>query len=331
MIEQLRDIAFKFQIDPEKTVGHAARISSVISVLNNINQSFQGFLEVEFFKNEDFVKAFEQNNKVLDSIKEDLELLIVDLKFGSFEASAVPNIISPLSLFNNEVNVWKEETYMEYKENILYGDFENPKYLQKVLERYNPDERNQIFKPLFSTVSDGRPYKLNLIKDSGKVTLKQPSKNLYELYVPKREKMDKKVSEYKNVQFFAQVRKAEDGFNLSKKNIKQVYFFEELEHETYPYKPSSIAFENSVYILNKRLDCQVSFEDDMYIIENTEFDITVFGDSREEVEYSFGFTFHSLYQNFAIEVDEKLSIEAQKLKINLLNAVKKVIYESPKI
>ena len=33
---------------------------------------------------------------------------------------------------------------------------------------------------------------------------------------------------------------------MTKKNIKQVYYFEELEHETYPYKPISITFENFI-------------------------------------------------------------------------------------
>ncbi len=137
-------------------------------------------------------------------------------------------------------------------------------------------------------------------------------------------------SEYRTVQFFAQVRKGEQGFVLAKKNIKQVYYFEELEHETYPYKPISIAFENTVYILNKRLDCQVEFEDDMYVIQNSEFDITVWGETREEAEYSVGFTFHSLYQNFALENDDKLSEEAKLLKNNLLKVVKSVINESQK-
>ena len=45
-------------------------------------------------------------------------------------------------------------------------------------------------------------------------------------------------------------------------------------------------------------------------------------------ENAFSFTFHSLYQNFAVEKDEKLSRESQLLKKNLLNIVKKVIYES---
>lgn len=330
MIDKLRDKAFRFQIDPEKTVGHAARISSVINVLTNINLSFQNFLEVEFFKNDEFVKAYDQNHKVLDSLKEDLELLIVDLKFSSFEAAAVPNIISLPSLFNDKVNAWKVETYEDYKDNILHGNFDSPHYLRKVSERYNEVERNSIFKPLFSSVSDDKPYKLNLITKSETITFKQPNKSLYGFYISKIEKPISIEPEYKTVQFYAKVKKGEKGFELAKKNIKQVYYFEELEHETYPYKPSTLAFESSIYILNKRLDCHVEFEDDMYVIQNSEFDITVWGETREEAEYSIGFTFHSLYQNFALENDDKLSEEAKLLKNNLLNIVKKVIDESQK-
>jgi hypothetical protein len=98
--------------------------------------------------------------------------------------------------------------------------------------------------------------------------------------------------------------------------------------ETYPFKPSSIVFENIAYNLNKSLNCQVGFEDDMYIIQNQEFDITVWGQTREDAENSFAFTFHSLYQNFALEDDKKLSNSTKKLKQSLLQSVKKVIYES---
>ncbi len=198
------------------------------------------------------------------------------------------------------------------------------------MNKYSESERNQIFKPLFSTVSQN--YKLNLINSNTKRVFRQPSKDLYNFYVLKSEKKDKpKASDYKTVQVYAQIRKEQDGFNFAKKNIKQVYFYEELEHETYPFKPSSIVFENIAYNLTKRLDCQVDFEDKMYVIQNIEFDITVWGKSREDAEYSFAFTFHSLYQNFATELDSKLSEEAKQLKQNLLKIVKKVIYEGQKI
>lgn len=329
MLDELRELAFKFQIDPEKTVGHAASMTSVISVLTNINESFQNFLEVEFFKNKEFVKAFNKNEKVLEILKEDLELLLVDLKFGSFEASAVPNITSKPFMFNDTLQNWKKNTFIDYKENILNGDFEDSTFLKNVINKYSENERSQIFKPLFSTISQN--YKLNLIGSNSKKVFRQPSKEFYDFYVPKTTKIkEPKSSDYKTVQFYARIRKNEDGFNLSKKNIKQVYYFEELEHETYPFKPNSIVFETTAYTLYKRLDCKVDFEDDLYVIQNTDFDITVWGQSREEVEYSFAFTFHSLYQNFGIENDSKLSEESKQLKQNLLKTVKKVIYESQK-
>lgn len=117
---------------------------------------------------------------------------------------------------------------------------------------------------------------------------------------------------------------------VTKKNITPINFLEELEYETYPYKPSSIIFENTAYNLNKRIDCKVDFEDEMYIIQNQEFDITVWGNTREDAETSFAFTFHSLYQNFAIEDDTKLSVGAKTLKQKLLKTVKKVLYEGQK-
>ena len=104
----------------------------------------------------------------------------------------------------------------------------------------------------------------------------------------------------------------------------------ELVHDPSLYRLSYIGFNAITYELNKRLDCRVEFDNELYVIQNKEFDITVWGESRQEAEYSFAFTFHSLYQNFAIEKDAKLSVEARKLKQNLLRIVKKVIDEGQK-
>ena len=54
MLDKLRDIAIRFQIDPELTVGHAAKVTTVIKVLTEMNKSFSNFLEVEFLKNDEF-------------------------------------------------------------------------------------------------------------------------------------------------------------------------------------------------------------------------------------------------------------------------------------
>jgi hypothetical protein len=93
--------------------------------------------------------------------------------------------------------------------------------------------------------------------------------------------------------------------------------------DIYPFKPDVIKFEDKIYVLNKKLACAVDFEEDNYTIRNEFLDITVWGDTREEVETAFSFSFHALYENYALEDDKKLSKEAKVLKINLLSLVRK--------
>ena len=332
MLDKLRDIAIRFQIDPDLTVGHAAKVTTVIKVLTEMNKSFSNFLEVEFMKNEDFKNIFLKNDKVLDTIKEDLELLIVDLKFSSFEAAVAPHFSeNQTSLFNNNVVEWEKDTFDTYKDLILEGNYHESNYMRKIAKRYTDEERQKIFQPLFSAFGNGKDYSLNLRDKEGKVTTKlvQPVKEKYNFYVPKTEKV-KEEQNYATVQAFLKLRKKGDSYTFNKQNVKEVYLVEELEHDTYPFKPNVVQFDTFIYILNEKLVCNVDFEDDCYFIKNELLDIRVWGDTREEVESAFAFSFHSLYENFAIEDNKKLSLESKGLKNNLLKLVKKVLHEAEK-
>ena len=85
-----------------------------------------------------------------------------------------------------------------------------------------------------------------------------------------------------------------------------------------------IQFDNLNYVLNEKLNCVVDYEDENYTIKNELLDITVWGDTREEVETAFAFSFHALYENFVKEEDVKLSSESKILKNKLLKIVKTV-------
>jgi hypothetical protein len=102
----------------------------------------------------------------------------------------------------------------------------------------------------------------------------------------------------------------------------------ELEHDTYPFKPESIKYQNFKFDLSKNLDCIVEFEDDNYIIKNEELDIIVWGATREEVEDAFNFSFYSLYINYYLEDNSKLSDEAIFLKSRLHTIIKLVTDEA---
>jgi len=102
------------------------------------------------------------------------------------------------------------------------------------------------------------------------------------------------------------------------------------KQDTYPYKPQVIKYDNHFYDLAHKLESAVSYEDGNYLIRNDEFDITVWGETREKAEEAFAFNFHSLYTNFAIEKDDKLSSQAMSLKKKLRAIVKSVLHNEVK-
>lgn len=327
MIEKLKDIAFRIHIEPLKTVEHAAKVETVIKVLSDIYQSYNNYLEIEFLKNDEFRKVYESNKKVLDTIKEELSLLVVDLNFSSFEAALAPNLIELQSpIFKNEVLEWKREAFSDYKDIIICGNYENANYLHKVAKRYDDIERTKIFKPLFSSFGDGKDYKVNVKDKNHKIlrTLVQPQKNK-EFYLPKltSEKLD--IPQYSTIQVFAKVKKQGDQFKLNQKNLKEIFYIEELAHDTYPFKPELIKFQDIIFDLNKAIVCIVEFEDDNYVIKSEELDLIVWGETRKEAEEAFNFSFYSLYRNYYLENDSNLSDEAILLKGKLKKIIKSVI------
>lgn len=330
MLEKLTKKAFRIHIEPFKTVDHAAKVETVIKVLSDITQSYNNYLEIEFFKKPDFVKAFEANKNVLETIKEELSLLIVDLQFGSFEAALAPNLTEPFSpIFKNEVLEWKQEIFEDYKEYFIEADYNDIAYVTKIAKRYTEDERARIYKPLFSSIGDRKEYQLNIKNSNRKVvrTLSQPATNK-EFFIPKvvQEKPQEPI--YSTVQVYAKVKKQGDTFDINKRTLKEILYLQELEHETYPFNPDIIRFEGKIYVLNKKLNCTVEFEDKHYIISNDELDVLVWGDTRKEAEEAFSFNFYSLYHNYYLEKDENLSAEAIELKANLKKLIKSVVDEA---
>lgn len=90
---------------------------------------------------------------------------------------------------------------------------------------------------------------------------------------------------------------------------------------TYSFEPENIKYKNLNFILNKQLVCSVEFIDDNYIIKNNELELTVWGETRKDVEDAFNFSFYSIYKNFYLEDDSNLSSEAILLKNKLKNRI----------
>jgi len=330
MNDKLRNIAFRIHIDPVKEMQESAKAETVVKVLSNIIKSYKNYLKIEFLKQDDFKKIYSSNPKTLDSLMSELELLVVDLNFGSFEAALAPNIVEDnSSLFINEVLDWKKETFDNYKDVVIMGDYDKASHLSLVSNRYNERERYDIFNPFFTSVGDGKEYNLNINNEKHQIIklIKRPEKNRVKLYSPPI--INKKViPEYGIAQVYLKIKKGDKEPNITKNNIKEILFYEELEHDTYPFNPEIIKFEDFIFLLTEHLECEVKYEEDSYLIANNKLDIIVWGETRKEVEEAFSFSFYSIYLNYYLEKNENLSKEAIELKQTIKSIIKKVINEA---
>jgi hypothetical protein len=323
MRDEILKIAMRFQIVSDLDFEGAVSISDVLKVLNNIYKSYQKFIEVEFFKNDNLKKAYQKNETYLKTIQKDLELLIVDLQYGSFETAVAPHFnTNGCELFTNDIKEWKQEKYSFYRDKIFTGNFEDINYQKEIEDYYTKEERAQIFNPLFNSIKEAKHYRVNIKNSDGVIqkALDLPDKFNFDFFTPEIYKPKEK--DYRTCQVFMQIAKDDDNYDIKKGNIKKVLYIEELEHDTYPFKPDIIKYENLIYNLKQKLDCVVIYEDDSYIISNDLLEIRVWGDTREEAVDAFCFTFSALYQNFAKESDEMLTEKAKIIKSTLLNIVK---------
>jgi len=320
-LKHLREIALTLKLDPIGTVGNAASISDVIQVLKGVKDSYRNFLKIEL------EKRFKDSSNIesdVNSFIENVELLIVDTKFNSYQTSIAPNVQdNAFSLFGNigEFNS-TEQIFDNYKEQIIYSDVNNYQDLQSLKTTFTEEERYLIFTPLFQASSNKKynVYAWEENKDRRKII--KPKKEFQTYF--KTIRKNKIESPQKYYQFYAKV--SGSGEIISKNNIKDIVYYEALEHETYPFKPDVIAFGKYIFKLFEKLECNVYFEDNLYYIENESLDLNVWADTREEVEKAFYFQFYSLYINYGLESNENLTLKAIALKNKILGLIE-TVYE----
>lgn len=320
-LNHLREIALTLKLDPIGSVAHAASVTDVIQVLTGVKESYNNFLKIALSKKFPHIENIDSE---VDNFVNNTELLIVDTKFSSYQNSIAPNVQDNVySLFGNTKNfTTTEEIFGDYKEEIIYTDVNNFQDLQSLKKKYSATERQMIFEPLFKASSNKRfnVFVWEAKKEKRKIITPRTE---YHTYFKAPKKAKTKIAE-KYYQFYAKV--SESGDSLNKSNIKDIVYYEALEHETYPFKPEVLTYGKYVFKLKDKLECNVQFEDNLYFIENLNLDLTVWAETREDVEKAFNFEFYSVYLNYALENDDKLTSKAILLKNKILSLIE-TIYE----
>jgi len=113
------------------------------------------------------------------------------------------------------------------------------------------------------------------------------------------------------------------GFNTSIiENINIDYNLNESDSEKLDkFEPTSVLFGDKYFFFKKPLKCNLKIDDNHIIIKNNNLYIKVWGSNINEAINAFNFTFYSLYKNFALESDDKLSESSLKIKNKLKDLV----------
>lgn len=297
-LNELRDIAFEITIDPNNPL-HAASAEDVVKVLSAYINSYKSYLTVK-------IQSENKSQEEVAEIIRDTKLMVVDTDFNSFHSSLAPynpNNPSTMTVFNN------------YKSEILEADMDNYGDLKRLRDDYTKEQLHAIYNPIFAVTSRNYSLKIKTNK-TGERKVNKPRKEFETYFKPTKTKIIKESED----KLFQVVVQAADINSFSKKDI---IYSSILEHETYPLSLDRIKSNEKTIYLHDTINCMVEYSDDLYFITYKDLNIEVWGETREDAEQAFKFTFYSLVVNYAEEDDSNLTNDAILLKNKLITMIRK--------
>lgn len=158
------EYAIRIRLESLDPLSNSVTFETLIKVFNKIKRSFLNFVEIEFLRNNNFKAIYLNKPKVLENFKKDFELSVQNIDIDRLSAAIAPDIAEyNETLFPHEILLWKWEKFSVYKEEVIYGDYNNPTFIKEIIEKYTYEERCKIFKPIFDAISYDKDYKVIFI------------------------------------------------------------------------------------------------------------------------------------------------------------------------
>jgi len=315
-LQLLRKDAVYFKLASNEKVGGAVKIDDVIKVLKSLTESYLAFVETEYSK-----ISNQGDRRKLNKIKKGLQvennLMLVDLEFKSCGMAISPNVIT----YNLDIpqiehpKIWKKEVFTDYKDTILKSDYNNGSTLKKLAKRFNPVERQRIFKPLIDGIINNELANTTFaFGESDRDNLKPlsvPKTHSYSILVPKPTAIKQELVEVKKSMAMVEIKN-------NRATPKILELFEEVMKPVYLF--NEIPFNGTNYNLKFPIPCELIHEDDVYILENKSLGIMAFGQNITEAQKSFFEEFDYIYKRYNSLPDSDLSSEVITIKdyLNLI-------------
>lgn len=324
-LKELRKLALYFKLDVGPKYGGAIDVDSLAKVLKAVSTSFHNYFDAELrniFQEKGKITA--QVEKEINAMQEEARLLIVDLKFASFEAAVASDTVTsaPYAHIQQPLNT-KKRIFKSFESDVFFTNLNDPKSIERLKKKFAREELNGIFKPLDETVFNSTRYSFRYGKSFD--SLNRSFNSL------RPESKKKLISPPAKPQITEQYYKAyfinEGELDLfGRPRIKKLLATEKLPEPTYPLQFSSIKDEGTEIILNQPLTADVSYdkEEETFFVSFPPLNILVWDKEREDADAAFKFAFISLVQNLYNEDDEKLTEKAKTVKQVLTSMIREI-------
>ena len=327
-LEALRKLALYFKLETGPKYGGAIDIESLAKVLKSVNNSFQSYFDAELrnIYQETDGKITIRVDKEIKALKEEAGLLIVDLKFASFEAAISPNSITSNLAFTylREPAQLKKKIFKSYEHDVFYSNLNDAEVIDKLEKKFSKEERVGIFKPLEETLFHPTRYSFKYGKsfEDLRKSFKTLSPATEKKLIPPAAKRPVSETLYK----MYVVSDGEMDLFGNKPKIKKVLATEKMERPDYPLQLHRIIHDGTEIILKDSITAEVTYEmeERLFYISYPDLNILVWGDSREDAEEAFQFNFIALIQTIYNENDSNLTNKAKVIKKKLTNLIEQI-------
>jgi hypothetical protein len=309
-LQKLREQAIYLKVESEQKYGGGVGIDDVLHVLENLKKSYAEFVQIEYDRiNTQTDQA--KLKKIREGLSQENTLVIVDLKFSSFESAVAPDFVTNRHQIPSISNMqdWKLDAFTTYKTLVIESDYNEDGFLKKIESRYTPEQRKRIYEPVingilkrkntsvsFKNRSDDRPYKLQLPRQRSVEILTPASPKVVD-------KMEPRTS-MARVEIRGQVARP-----------KVLELFEDIKTPIIGYE--KIAGSEKTYELKYPIYCEMNTADGLYFLENKQFGLYSAGNTREEAEAGLFEEFEFILNRYNSLPDSQLTDDVISIKQSL--------------
>lgn len=324
-LDSLRQEALYIKLVADKKFGGAVDIEHLVKALHSINASYKNYVRATAKDLIGSKRITQSVAKEISKLVDESELLLVDLKFASFQGAITPNTVNVDHDFASipQVLEVKKKSFRGYKKDVFNTDYARPAFQHRVLAKFSDEERASIYKPLFDNILTKKEIQMFFGDQLGKTTkqIHNVTQRTINILVPESKRKGRE-RENKLYVVYASTSGELDLFG-DKPKLKYLAI-EELDKPVYPYQAVKIDYDGSHIELNDTISAEVSFDEEsnQFIITYPHLNITVWGDTREDAEEAFNFTFKALVESIYLEDNKNLTEDAIELKRKLRVLIK---------